>query len=395
MNETPTDLSRRNLLAVGMGAASAALLASGCQLNQSLAKPAQMPDPEPLALKPDGEIRVGIIGIGGRGTGVLDAINKSRAVRVTAVCDINPDNLDRAAKMVADDKPTKFTDYHKMLESDLIDAVVVETPCYLHAPMVVDVLATGRHCYAEKPMAISTRDLDAMVAAVAKSKRVYQVGTQLPYAAPWAAAIKAINDGQIGEPILIRAHRHNAGDLPHHIEWFFKRKLCGDTILEQAVHEFDIFNAILQGIPERASGSGGQAMLFEPKGRDIRDHYGVVYEYGKNKRVSYSHSWIAAPGVPADGRQEIVYGTEGTVDVEAGMIYPRKGEARSVGNEPAGDSTQLAIDGFFDCIRTGRKPLTDVIRGRNSALVALLGLKALDTGRVVTMNEIVNQGYTA
>ncbi len=395
MNETPSDLSRRNLLAAGMGAASAVLLASGCQLGKTTAQPTMLPDPEPLPLAPGAEIRLGIIGIGGRGSGVLSAIHKAPGVRVSAVCDINPDHLERAAKMVEDDKPVKFTDYHKMLASDLIDAVAVETPCYLHAPMVLDVLASGRHCYAEKPMAISTRDLDAMVAAVAKSRRVYQVGTQLPHAAPWAASIKAINEGQIGEPILIRAHRHNAGDLPHDVPWFFKRKLCGDTILEQAVHEFDIFNAIFQGIPEQACGSGGQAMLFEPKGRDIRDHYAMTYDYGKNKRVSYSHSWISVPGVPADGRQEIVYGSEGVVDVEAGMIYPRKGDPRPVGKEPAGDSTQLAVQDFFDCIRTGKKPLTDAVRGRNSALVALLGLKALDTGRVVTMHEIVTQGYSA
>jgi predicted dehydrogenase len=92
------------------------------------------------------------------------------------------------------------------------------------------------------------------------SKGIYQVGTQLPYANPWKAAIAAVHAGEIGKPIFIRAHRHNTGDLAHDHEWYFKRSMSGDTICEQAVHEFDIFNRIFQGIPERAAGFGGQAL---------------------------------------------------------------------------------------------------------------------------------------
>jgi myo-inositol 2-dehydrogenase/D-chiro-inositol 1-dehydrogenase len=256
--------------------------------------------------------------------------------------------------------------------------------------MIVAVLQAGRHCYAEKPMAITVPHLNEIVKLAKSSKGILQVGTQLPYANPFKAALEAIKSGEIGKPILVRAHRHNTHDLPHDREWFFKRSMCGDTICEQAVHEFDIFNRVFQGIPERAAGFGGQAYFFEPKGRDIMDHYGLVLDYGKGKKVSYSHSWIAPPGIPCDGRQEIVYGERGAVDIESGMLYPREGKPRRLYDEPKPkDSTQAAVDDFFRCIREGKQPLCNAEAGRNAALVALLGRKAIDEGVTVAMTDLL------
>jgi len=395
MADSIHDVSRREILATSFGAASAALLASGCVSTEPVRLAGLTTVPEPLKPAQGAEIRCGIIGVGGRGMGVLNGIHGSAGVRVTAICDLDDDKMKKAAELVGADHPRLFKNYKEMLKYDQLDAVAVATPCYLHAEMAIAVLKSGRHCYGEKPMALNTADLDAMVRAVESSRRVYQVGTQLPYADPWRGAIKTVQTGVIGDPILIRAHRHNGGDLPHHIPWFFNRKMCGDIILEQAVHEFDIFNAVMQGIPVRAAGFGGQALRFDPAGRNIRDHYAVVFDYGENRKVSYSHSYISIPNLPCDGRSEFIYGTRGIVDVEYGMIYPREGQPRKIESESPGDSTQLAIDNFFDCIRHGRQPLTDVIRGRNSALVALIGLKAMDTGRVVSMKELLTFGYSA
>jgi predicted dehydrogenase len=320
---------------------------------------------------------------------VLAAIDKSLNVRVTALCDIDNGRLQAAAKTVDGDNPRLFSDYREMLDYRELDAVFVETPCYLHKEMIVAVLGSGRHCYGEKPMALTVPDLDAVVRAAAHSKVIFQIGTQLRYASPWKPAIAAVHSGVIGKPVLIRAHRHNAGDVPHDHTWFFYRETSGDPICEQAVHEFDIFNAIFQGIPVRASGFGGQALLFEPKGRDIMDHYTLSLDYGMSKLVSYSHSWISSPEVPKDGRQEVVYGDKGAIDIEDGMIYPKTGKPYKVDSKPGSDSTQLAVDDFFHCIRKDMKPLCGAEAGRNAALVALLGRMAIDEGRVVTMKELL------
>lgn len=371
------NLSRRQVLGRGLGAA--AVLASPTILRAGQA--------------PQDDLRCGMIGTGGRGQGVLEAIHKSPGVRVTALCDIHAGRLNQAAARVQEDRPRLFGDYREMLDYPELDVVFVETPCYLHAEMVLAVLASGRHCYGEKPMALTVPDLNAIVQASQQSAGIYQVGTQLRYASPWQPAIKAILSGALGKPVFIRAHRHNAGDLPHDRAWLFKRELCGDTICEQAVHEFDLFNWILGGIPLRAAGFGAQSVRFAPVGRDILDNYTLSLDYGKHKTVSYSHSWISAPRVPFDGRQEIVYCEKGAVDVEGGKIYPLEGgEPIAVAPEPQGDPTQLAVDDFFRCIRQGEQPLANAEAGRNAALVALLGQKAIDEGRVVNMRELLASG---
>jgi len=85
-----------------------------------------------------------------------------------------------------------------------------------------------------------------------------------------------------------------------------------------------------------------------------------------------------------------VYGETGAIDIEGGMIYPKTGKPYKVDPRPGSDSTQLAVDDFFRCIREGKKPLCGVEAGRNAALVALLGRMAIDEGRVVTMKQLLS-----
>lgn len=394
------DPSRRQVLGTGFRAASAVLLgASGLRAgeakrarnNTAGAATGPAVGTAPAATKDD--LRCGIIGVGGRGSGLLKAIDKAPGVRVTAVCDIDEKRLAAAAGLVQADRPKTFKDYRELVAFRELDAVFVATPIYLHAEMTLAVLRSGRSCYCEKPMALTVKDLNEIVAASKSARGIYQVGTQLRYAAPWQPSVKLILSGELGNPILVRAHRHNVGDMPHDSTWYFQRKYSGDTIVEQAVHELDLVNWIFGGVPVRAAGFGGQALLTRPEPRDIMDHYTLSMDYGRNKKLAYSHSWISSPKIPADGRQEIVYCEQGAVDVEHGMVYPKNfAEPYKVDAEPKGDSTQLAVDDFFSCIREGRRPLADAQAGRNGVLTALLGRTAIDEGRVVTMEELLRQG---
>ncbi len=372
----PGDLSRRQVLGAGVGVAASVL-----------AGPAVLADEESIR----DDIRCGMIGTGGRGQGVLKAIHKSPGVRVTALCDIHAGRLNEAAARVEEDKPKLFEDYRKLIDYKELDAIFVETPCYLHAEMVIAVLASGRHCYGEKPMALTVPDLNEIARVAKASKGIHQVGTQLRYASPWKPALEAIREGLIGKPIQIHGRRLNAGDMPHGRPWFFDRKLSGDVIMEQAVHEFDLFNAAFGGIPKRAAGFGGQAVRFEPKGRNIMDHFSLTLDYGPNKEAGYNHSWIAPKG--ADGWRFVVYGEKGAIELQNGSIFLKDSDkVQKVDPEPKGDSTQLAVDDFFRCIRERDKPIADTEAGRNAALVALLGRKAIYEGRLATMKELLGQG---
>jgi len=98
------------------------------------------------------------------------------------------------------------------------------------------------------------------------------------------------------------------------------------------------------------------------------------------------------PEVPKQGRQELVYYQNGAVDIEEGVVYWRGyGKAPTKIEEgPTGDPTELAINDFFRCILEGTKLRADAEAGWNAVLLALLGRRAIDKGRVVTMEEILS-----
>src|SRR5688500_13993957 len=104
------------------------------------------------------KIRVGFIGVGDRGTGLLRITLRLPNVEVPAVCDIAPAALTRAQALVEKaqgKKPEGYGDsetaYKKLLERDDLDAVVLGTPQELHAPMTIDAFAAKKFVGAEVP----------------------------------------------------------------------------------------------------------------------------------------------------------------------------------------------------------------------------------------------------
>jgi len=378
-------ISRRRFLGSSVGSATV-VLGSASALHAATST-------KSAAQTPSNEIRCGFIGIGGRGSALLQIVCTTPGARVTALCDNEADHLNRANEMAKEDKPRLYGDYHEMLDDKDIDVVFVASPCYLHKEMFVAVLQSGRHCYGEKPLALSVRDINEIVRVQKASGKVFQIGTQLRYDGRVRANIKAIHDGVIGEPVLIRMSRHNFRDMDHTRNWLFKRDTSGDIIVEQAVHEFDVCNWIFKGVPQRACGFGGQSVLFDPPGRNVMDHYSLSFDYGKDKKVSYSHSYITGKKSPVEGIQIYVLGSKATMDVLRGTIHSRPdGKESTVPPLEKGRRDRIAVESFFKDCREGGKPRADVETARDATLVALLGRKALYEERVATMKQLLAEG---
>ena len=106
-----------------------------------------------FACRPDDrEVRTAMVGIGHRGTSLLGQVMKQERVRVTAICDIDPQARDKALSTAARFNPRSFTDYRQVLDLADVDAVIVATPCYLHAEMAAACLDAGKYVYCEKPV---------------------------------------------------------------------------------------------------------------------------------------------------------------------------------------------------------------------------------------------------
>ena len=339
------------------------------------------------------EIRVGIIGIGSRGSSLLSRIVQVPNVRVVAVCDIDPEARERASKIAERDKPDVMTDYRKLLDRKDIDAVFVATPVDLHKEMAMAALEVHKHLYLEKPLGNSPEEVKAVFEATKKSRGQLQTGFQLRYDPSRRAAIEHIHQGGIGKIAYMQGNRHTI-DLPRENEWLFTASRSGNSIVEQAVHIMDLMNWAMKTHPVRAIGSGGINVYHdEPPDRTTYDNYVVIYEYPGDVRLTFTHIFIDPRGFT--GISEKIWGSEYAIDLPTGTKYKLEAQKR-VPAEPerldwdrsGDDMTLRAIKGFFQHARDNTEPLNNATYGKYATLMAIMGRTAIDEKRSVTWDEV-------
>lgn len=124
----------------------------------------------------NGDIRVGVVGVNGRGSGHLSEYAKLSQVRVAAVCDVDLRVLDARAEKIQGVK--KYQDIRRLLDSKEIDAISVATPNHWHALMTVWACQAGKDVYVEKPCSHNVFEGRQSVEAARKYGRIVQHGTQ-------------------------------------------------------------------------------------------------------------------------------------------------------------------------------------------------------------------------
>lgn len=163
---------------------------------------------------PSRRVTVGVIGCGGMGSahiGTLLSLRQQGLVNIAAVCDVFQKRLE-AAKARTGGKG--FSDYRKLLELKEIDAVLIATPDHWHAPITIDAADAGKDVYCEKPMTYWKHLEDArnVVDAVARNKRVMQVGTNGISDTKYEQAAERVRQGGLGT--LIRAQASDVRNGP-------------------------------------------------------------------------------------------------------------------------------------------------------------------------------------
>src|SRR6187455_1313602 len=127
--------------------------------------------------------RVALIGTGWYGKSDLFRLMQVAPVDVVALCDVDKQQLNKAADMVSqrlknNKKPALYGDYRKLLTEQKPEIVLIGTPDHWHALTTIDSIKAGAHVYVQKPISVDVMEGEAMLAAARKYKRVVQVGTQ-------------------------------------------------------------------------------------------------------------------------------------------------------------------------------------------------------------------------
>ena len=97
-------------------------------------------------------LRVGIIGLGRISVTHINGLQNAKDAEIVAVCDIDEVKLKETGDKLSIPEEYRFTDYHDLINCDIVDAVEICTPNYLHVPMAIDVVNAGKPVNVEKPL---------------------------------------------------------------------------------------------------------------------------------------------------------------------------------------------------------------------------------------------------
>ncbi|NND99475.1 MAG: Gfo/Idh/MocA family oxidoreductase [Pirellulaceae bacterium] len=178
----PQNLSRRNFIA---GSAAATLATT---ITASPAK----------AVAASDRLRIGFIGVGGRGGANLKTMEATKSIDVVALCDVDHRYVDHAAERHP--KAKKFQDFRKMYDAvgQQFDAVVVSTTEHTHAYATMPALQLGKHVYCEKPLAYNVYETRRITEAAADAGVVTQMGTQIHASDNYRRVVELVQSGAIG-----------------------------------------------------------------------------------------------------------------------------------------------------------------------------------------------------
>ncbi|MDO8545334.1 MAG: Gfo/Idh/MocA family oxidoreductase [Opitutaceae bacterium] len=217
-------LSRRSFLQRSTLAASAGLVAG--------LRPSTFAAP----IGANGDVRLGLIGLNGKGSAHLKNLVKMPGVRVVALCDVDPRVLDRVAAGMPEGQLKPFTtiDARELIARKDVDAVMIAASNHWHALLTVWACQAGKDVYVEKPMSHTVWEGRKMIEAARKYNRIVQVGTHYRSETGLRDAIQYLHEGHLGKIKHIRAIVYNARpsigrQLPWYPDWMSYDIFCGPT----------------------------------------------------------------------------------------------------------------------------------------------------------------------
>jgi scyllo-inositol 2-dehydrogenase (NADP+) len=248
------------------------------------------------------EIKVGLLAYGAIGDEHNRAIAATAGLTLTAVADTNPERL-AAAKLIAPDVTT-FTDSTQMLDSGLIDLVVISTPPNSHYMWAKESLNRGINVILEKPMALSVEDCDELMALAASKNLLLVVYQNRRFDADFVTMKKLIDSGAIGE---VFSYESFVGGYSKPCSyWHSMEDVSGGAIFDWGSHFIDQILATLDGQVDSVTGINQKRLWNHITNAD---HADVSIAFSDGARATFTNSDLAAARKP----KFYVLGTTGAI----------------------------------------------------------------------------------
>lgn len=352
------------------------------------------------------KLKVGIIGTGSRGTGLINLMNEIEGMEVAACCDIIPFRLKDGVSLA----PTSrgYSHHHDLLTSKEVDAVIIATPFSSHASIAIDALKEGKHVYCEKTMVKGINEIQEVLDVKSQNNHlVFQTGHQYHSSPLYNKVRDMIKAGYIGEVTSFECQWNRNGSwrrpVPdpkweRMINWRMYKEYSGGLTAELASHQIDFINWVTESHPSRISGFGG--IDHYKDGRETYDNIHLIYEYPSGMDASFTCTTTNGFGdygirilgskatIDLDYTFGIIYGEKankdlGLVDGVSGATIKAWEEGKGIRIEaPGNDPTVDALMEFYDSIVNKKPVKSDVITGGLTSKCVHISLDALYSGTV-------------
>ena len=354
------------------------------------------------------ELKVGLIGCGGRGTGATEnLLDAADGIKVTACGDVFPDRIEAFVKKMAEKGQTiapenqfiGFDAYKQVIDSG-VDMVIVATPPYFRPDHFAYATSKGVHSFLEKPIAVDAKGYRTIMATAkqAEAKGLSVVtGTQRHHQRPYVQAFQKIQEGMIGEitggnvywnqgMLWYRERQAGWSDMEWMIrDWVNWKWLSGDHIVEQHVHNIDVFLWMSGMHPVKATGCGARHRRITG---DQYDQFSVDFEFENGIHL---HSMCRQIDGTSSNVSEFIQGTKGSWNSAEHVIKDLQGNVLwKYEEDPAFQQNNPYVLEHVDWVNHIRKGEAHVEAGETgiSSLAGVMGREAAYTGKTIEWDEI-------
>jgi predicted dehydrogenase len=359
----------------------------------------------------DDTIKVALIGCGGRGGGAAaQALSTKGSVKLVAVADAFEDNARRTLGSLKGQFNEKvdvkddaifwgFDGYQKAIDAGA-DLVILATPPGFRPIHFEAAVKAGKHVFMEKPVAVDAPGVRQVLAAAEEAKKKnlkVGVGLQRHHDPKYIETVKRLQDGQLGDVVLLRAYWNDDGvwvrarkpgqtEMEYQMRnWYYFNWLCGDHINEQHIHNLDVGNWVKGKPPVSVQGQGGRQVRTGADHGEIYDHHMLEYTYddGTVMLSQCRHIPNCYKSV-----SEHAHGSKGYANISQGQFTLKDGGKWRWQGEGV-DPYQVEHDVLFDAVRNN-KDFNEAVNGAHSTMTAILGRMATYSGQMVKWDAAIN-----
>jgi len=362
-------------------------------------------------------IKVGLVGCGGRGSGAASqALAADDYTELVAVADVDQAPIDQAlrslkriaktagrVKVETDAQYIGLDAFQKVLDSK-IDVVLLATPPGFRPQHLAAAIAANKHVFCEKPAGTDAPGVRSVLASteLAKTKNLSLMsGFCWRYNNMIQDTMQQVDNGAIGRMVAYYATYYTSPVKPippastrpagmSDVEWQIRNWynfvwLCGDSLVEQAVHSADkIAWAMHDEPPVSCVGVGGRTVPAE--GGNIYDHFEVNYIYPNGVRAFLANRQSVGC---YNENSDYIMGTDGTCTIGRGPVPRIEGKNAWTFTGQQYNMYQKEHDVLFAAIRKG-EPVNNGKRLATSTMLAIMGRMAAYTGQQVTWDQAMN-----